>query len=93
LPRDFPVPSNAIELPLPSDRAVIGRWQVPPIPRPYDFYKESLPAAGYRITLDGPGEGGALLRFEADPGIEWEIEITGDPGMELIDVELRLPRD
>jgi len=89
LPPDFPVPPNAVELPLPADRAVIARWQAPPVPRPYDFYHEALPAAGYPITLSGAGGAAAIIRFEVEPGVIWQINLGGD--LETVDITLRLP--
>lgn len=92
LPADFPIPSGAAALPLPPRTAVIGRWSMPGFGgTAYDFYQEALPAAGYRIIASAPGGGGAIIRFEVEPGVIWQVEITGD--LESTVIELWPARD
>jgi hypothetical protein len=68
LPAEFPVPPDAVALPLPDATAVIGRWEVPGFGAPvYDFYLGALPAAGYPISAEAPGGDAAIIRFEAAP--------------------------
>jgi hypothetical protein len=87
LPADFPVPPDAVALPLPDATAVIGRWQVPGFGAPvYDFYLEALPAAGYPTSAVAPGGGAAIIRFEAAPGVIWQLEMTGDFESTLVEL-------
>lgn len=87
LPADFPVPAEAVALPLQEATAVIGRWQVPGFgAAAYDFYLEALPAAGYPVVASAPGGGAAIIRFEAEPGVVWQLEMTGDLESTLIEL-------
>lgn len=87
LPADFPVPPDAVALPLPEGTAVIARWRVPGFGADvYDFYLDALPAAGFPISAVAPGEGVAIIRFEAAPGLTWQLDMTGDPESTLVEL-------
>jgi hypothetical protein len=83
---DFPVPTGARPLPVPEGRGLVARWAIEPGSSAYRFYREALPAAGYRITTLGPGGNTAIIRFEGRGGAVWQIDIHGDLESALLEL-------
>ncbi len=75
LPPGFPVPADAVALPLPADDpSVIARWMLNVEgSAPYESYLEALPAAGYPIVGRYPADQAALVRFEVSIGTIWQL--------------------
>ena len=73
----FPVPPDAIQLPLPEGSVLLAWWAIEPGSGAYRFYREALPAAGYSITGLAPGGSVASIRFENPVGGAWQIDIHG----------------
>lgn len=85
LPSRFPVPADAHPAVLPADLAVLGRWtRDGDPPRTYDFYREELPKAGYRIVGLFPGGAVAGIRFEVGSGVYLRLDISGTSPHEIV---------
>jgi hypothetical protein len=88
---DFPVPTDARPLPVSEGSGLIARWAIQPGSSAYRFYREALPAAGYRITTLGPGGNTAIIRFEDRGGAVWQIDIHGDLESALLELSREHP--
>ncbi len=86
LPLGFPVPPDAVPLPLAAGRAVVGRWRVAPGSATYHFYQQALRGAGYSITDLAAGDTVASIRFADASGVTWQIDIAGDTESAVLEV-------
>jgi hypothetical protein len=83
---EFPVPPHARPLLVPEGSGLLARWAIDPGSAAFRFYREGLPAAGFRITTLAPGGNVAIIRFEDPGGVVWQIDIQGDLDSALLEL-------
>jgi hypothetical protein len=93
VPSGFPVLPGAAPVAMAGDDpGLLGLWESDqPGSAPYDFYVQTLPAAGYPIIGLYPGGAFAIIRFQAPAGDVWQIVVRGTPDARVA-IELRLDR-
>lgn len=88
MPPGFPLPVGAEPALLdPDDPTMIGHWFVPTMGyNVYNFYVDALPAAGFPIEGQYPGDIAAIIRFHEASQI-LQVYLSGD--LEQTDLILR----
>jgi hypothetical protein len=93
LPESFPVLPGASPLALADDDpGLIAAWSSGQLySAAYDFYRESLPGAGYPIVGGYPGDSVAIIRFRTVASGIWQMVVQTDGDVARIEIRLDRP--